>query len=188
MILSKNNKAFTLIELIVWITIMWILAFAISNIDFNRLSNKQKLELFAWKIKTTYETVRNNSLAWRWIWTNLIIPQKRNINFSKNNSWTILWEAYDETDTLLDSYSLLMPNNIIIESIKCWEYWEDETNYNEMSNTWTIEFRWINIKLNLNSDANCDLIKDKILEIDIKDKIERKKIIFNTLNWLVEIK
>jgi len=188
MILFKNNKAFTLIELIVWITIMWILAFAISNIDFNRLSNKQKLELFAWKIKTTYETIRNNSLAWRWIWTNLEIPSKRTINFSLNNSWTILWKAYDKTNILLDSNFLLMPNNIIIESIKCWEYWESESNYDEMTNTWTIEFSWINIKLNLNSDVNCDSTKDKVLEINVRDKIETKKIIINTLNWLVEIK
>ena len=187
MILYKKNKAFTLIELIVWITIMWVLAFAISNIDFNRLSNKQKLDIFAWKIKTTYETVRNNALAWKAVGTNLVIPKKWNINFSKNNSWTIIIETYDNTNNILESSKLLIPNNISIESIKCWEYWEDKTLYDEMTNTWTIEFSWINIKLNLNWDWSCDWNKDKILEIDIKDKVETKKITLNTLNWLVEI-
>jgi hypothetical protein len=188
MIIYKNNKAFTLIELMVWITILWVLAFAITNIDFNRLSNSQKLDIFSWNIKNSYETIRNNALSWKWIWVNLIVPYKWTINFSKNNNWTISWEAYDESNAILDNSIINIPSDFSISSIKCWEYLENRTLYNEMTNTWTIEFNWINIGLNINWDINCDANKDKVLELIIQNKQETKIININTLNWLFEIK
>jgi len=192
MIIYKNNNAFTLIELMIWITILWILALAISNIDFNRLSNSQKLDIFAWKIKNSYETIRNNALSWKWIWPNLVVPDKWTIDFSKSNSWTILSKAYSWTTnswtTELYNSQIDIPYDYNISSIKCWEYLQNRTLYNEMTNTWTIEFNWINIKLNTNLDINCDANKDKILELTIKNKQETKIININTLNWLVEIK
>lgn len=188
MILYKKNKAFTLIELIIAITIIWILAFVIANVNFNRLSNKQKLDIFASKIKTSYETIRNSALEWKGIWTNLVIPKKWDINFSTSNSWTISWSAYDEYNNILGQSKIIIPNDYTIKSIKCWEYLQPSTSYNIMSNTWTIEFDWINIKLNTNSDSDCDANKDRILELSIKNKVESKIIDFNTLNWIVEIK
>jgi len=187
MIFKTKNKAFTLIELIVWITIIWILAFAISNMDFNRLSSSQKLDIFAWKIRSTYENIRNNALAGKWIWTNLVIPKYWKLNISKNNSWTITTEAYDNSDNIIYTWSLFVPKDYEINSIKCWEYWEDRSNYWDMTSTWTIEFTWINLKLNTNSDLNCNQNKDKILEITVKNKLEKKVITINTLNWIVNI-
>ncbi len=187
MILYKNKSAFTLIELVVWITILWILAFSVANIDFNRLSNKQKLDIFANKIKTSYETIRNNALSWKWIWTDLTVPSKWAISFSKTNSWTISWEAYDKDNNIIDRSILLVPNSFEINSIKCWEYWEDKSSYWDMTSTWTIEFSWINLKLDINSDLNCNQDKDKVLEITVKNKVENKVITINTLNWLVNI-
>ena len=186
MIIKTNDKAFTLIELIVWITIILILAFAISNIDFNRLSNSQKLDISAWKIKSTYENIRNNALAWKAIWTNLEIPKYWKMNISKNNSWTITTEAYDDSDNIIYT-SVFVAKDYEISSIKCWEYKQDKSLYDEMTNTWTIKFSGINLKFDINSDLNCEQNKDKILEITIKNKVEKKVITINTLNWLVEI-
>ena len=187
MIIKTNDKAFTLIELIVWITIILILAFAISNIDFNRLSNSQKLDISAWKIKSTYENIRNNALAWKAIWTNLEIPKYWKMNISKNNNWTITTEAYDDSNNIIYTWSVFIPKDYEISSIKCWEYKQDKSLYDEMTNTWTIKFSGINLKLDINSDWNCDENKDKVLEITIKNKVEKKVITINTLNWLVEI-
>jgi len=96
-------------------------------------------------------------------------------------------EIWDIISIILDSSTLFIPNSFEINSIKCWEYWEDKINYDEMTNTWTVEFKWININFNINSDPNCDLNTDRILEINIRNKVENKIITINTLNWLVNI-
>ena len=141
------------------------MALAISNIDFNRLSSKQKLDIFVWKVKTTFEDIRNNALLWKAVWNNLEVPSKWKIHFSTNNSWTILSEAFDKNGSIISSTNLFFQKDIEINKIKCWELFEDETSYWTLANTWTIEFNWINISLDVNWDTtNCNQSKDKIHE------------------------
>jgi len=187
---SYNNKAFTLIELMVWIWVISILALSVQNIDFSRLSNEQRLEIYSGKIKNTYEGVRNNSLSWKWIWVNLNIPYKWSIDFSKNNNWTIMLRAFDENNSELPLSNNLLtsPTEHRITSIQCWELNESITNYDEMTSTWTIEFKWVSIKFNTNWDIACNQNRDKILKIEVENNSKSQTMIFNTLNWLVETK
>jgi len=62
--LEKIKKAFTLIELLVWISVMSIIILWVTSIDYNRLSQDQKLDIFTNDVKSNFERIRNNSLAW----------------------------------------------------------------------------------------------------------------------------
>lgn len=179
-----KNKAFTLIELLVWITIISIIILWATNIDYNRLSQKQKLEIFTNNIKSDFERIRNNSLAWKWIWTSLDIPNKWKLEYSKSSSWTVT------TSTSLDNWATWSPykNNIDfqpgynISQIRCLELdWTFIENLNS-TETWSIEIEWSNINL------NCTIGNPKILELSINFRQDTEIITINSLNWLVEIK
>lgn len=177
---KKQKKAFTLIELLVRITLISILAIWISSVDYNRLNNKAKLDMFTNEIKTHFERVRNNALSGKWIWANLNVPEKWKIEYSLANSWTIIsqtynwtsWENYEDIDfkNLYEiwNWRCLDLNQLNPENISTW--------------TWIIEFSWINISLTWSCSNN-----SKILELTIKSKADSKILQFNTMNWLAEI-
>lgn len=178
---NKNIKAFTLIELLVWIAIISILLLSASSIDFNRLNSKQKLEIFTNEIKTNFERVRNNSLAWKWVWTNLIIPDKWVIEYSKTNSWTVTTKAYSWS-SIISSENLLFKDKIYISQIKYWNI--NQWPITELSSwTWIIEIIWWNLNLTWSINSN-----NKLLQIEVTNKLNSWTILINTVNWLVEIK
>jgi prepilin-type N-terminal cleavage/methylation domain-containing protein len=181
---GKIKKAFTLIELLVWIAIISILIIWATSIDYNRLSNKQKLELFTNSIKSNFETIRNSSLAWKWIWPTLEIPKKWKIDYSNTNSWTIISSISLDWNIWTNNEKIKFDPWYYISQIKCFQLdWLTEDD-EIISWTWTIEFEWINITLAWDCNANTS----KILELSIKNNTDTKKIQFNTLNWLAEIK
>ncbi len=185
---STSKRAFTLIELLVAITIITILALWATNLDFNRLSNKQKLEIFTNNVKTNYESIRNNALEWKWIGNNLDVPQKWKMDFSSSNSWTIVTSYFDWT-SWSGSTSVDFQNKFWITSIKCkdvnWTLvWTDLID----TETGSIELSGINTQLDWDS-TNCWNVKSKIIEVTFWNKInEYKTLEINTLNWLVKTK
>lgn len=183
MILKKEkNKAFTIIELMIWITLISILIIWSTSIDFNSLSIKQKLEIFTNSIKSEYESTRNNALIWKWIWTDLIVPEKWRIEYSKSNSWTIITSTYDWINwNKIDN--ILFEEWYYISKISCLEL--DETLNNEIDTwTWIVEFNWSNISLSW----DCTNQKSKILELEFTFKAEKNTLTINSLNWLIEKK
>jgi len=180
--MKKINRAFTLIELMLVIGIISIIAIWSSWINFNRLSDKQKIEIFSNKIITLFEKVRNNSLLWKGIWTNMQVPEKWKIEFSNAWNWQILtsyylswatdWTIYDNNvfDTLFEIKELECTNinNTNTESILNW--------------TWTIEINWS--KLSLNWDCTDISHKKIITTVRYKNNFE-EKIEINTINWLI---
>lgn len=188
MILCKI-KAFTLIELLVWISVLSIIAILGMNIDYNRLSQKQELNIFVDKVKSHYENTRNRELAWKWIWIELNIPDLWKIEYSKINSWTIISNAYSWT-SIIDNNDIILRSWYSIEWIKCWEINEDESLYDtlEDSLTWSLEFSKWKIYIDWWVSLECSSNTDKIIELDLKYKLDTKKIIINTINWLIEIK
>ena len=72
--MNKNNNAFTIVELLVAIVVVIIITLSWSNIAFRAISDKQNLEISTNKIISEIERVRNNSLIWKGIWTNLEVP------------------------------------------------------------------------------------------------------------------
>ena len=187
--LSNWNKAFSLIELLVAISVIWLLALWTTSIDFNRLNNNQKIEIFTNKIKTNIESVRNKALSWKWIWTDLTVPQKWSIDFSKMWSWTIVTKAIANDSTILDINNFTVKSWYNFSSIKCWKYGQNESDYKEMNNTWTIDFIWWDIKLIINPlDIDCWVNESRILLLNVNKISNNIKIKIDTLSWLIQIK
>lgn len=182
---QKTIKAFTLIELIVWIAIVSIMMLWISQIDFNRLSLKQELEILTNNIKSNHELVRNNSLSWKWVWLDLIVPDWWKIGISKIWSWTITnnylswWLRQD------------LKNEIVfkpwmhISWLRCLQIdWVTEDTVIDNTSTWEILYNGIWLTLSW----ACDQTTSKILEITLENlKTDTKKIEINTLNWIAEV-
>ena len=75
-----TQQGFTLIELLVWIVIVIIIILWITKVDFNKIWDKQRLDKKVIQIISQIETIRNNSLLWKWIWVNLDVPEKYKID------------------------------------------------------------------------------------------------------------
>jgi prepilin-type N-terminal cleavage/methylation domain-containing protein len=181
---TKIKQAFTLIELLVWIAILSIIVLWASNMNFNRLNTKQELDIFTNNIKSNFEMIRNSSLSWKWIWTDLDLPEKWKIEYSTSNSWTIInhttfdWDNWSPLDM-----APIFKTGFSISKIRCLLLnWDEE--YDIITWTWEIVFVWSNMTLWW--DCNPDTAK--ILELTIKNKAEAETLLLNTLNWLVEIK
>ena len=179
--LLKRHIAFTLVELMVWITLIGILIVWTSNIDFNRLNSKQNLEIFTNNLKNNIEKIRNNSLSGKWILSNSYVPEKWKIEYSTSNSWTIISSTYNWTDwTKYEENNFL--NGYNISKINCLQI-NKTVDEDISSSTWTIEFEWSKLKLNW-----CTNTSSKILEIVVNYRWYKKILQVNSLNWLIEIK
>lgn len=176
----KNKKWFTLAELLVWITIIWILALWVSQINFNTISDKQRAETYLSKIKTSIETVKNNSLIWKWIWTDLIVPEKWKIDL-KSWSGHLVTSYFSWTWINYSSYSYTPENNLYtIKSIECAKLdWTSDT----VSETWSIVISWSKLSLNWCPDDSY-----KILRINSNYKQFENTFEINTVSWIIEDK
>ena len=61
--LTKNKKAFTLIELVIVLALIGLFLLFTNPFNFNILSNEQKSEIFANKIISTLETSRDEAIT-----------------------------------------------------------------------------------------------------------------------------
>ena len=181
-----SNTAFTLIELMVVIAIIAILILGSNFLSFKNISNKQELETKIIRIVSQIEEIRNNSLLWKWIWTELVVPEKYKIDFSTSWSWVIKAQyfSWSYIDYNFDKEISFSNNFDSISEIKCLEL--DKNIIDSFSWTtiwtWTIFIKWANMSLSWSCDSTT-----KILELTIKRKANTKKIQINTLNWLIEI-
>ena len=176
--MNKKNKAFTLIELLVAITLVTIIILWANNISFKNISDKQKLEIFNNKIISEIERVRNNSLIWKWIWANLLVPPEWKIEFSKSWSWKIITSYSWATRVINNSIS---NDWFEIRKISCmpvnWiEYILNNTQ------TWTIIFKWWKYKLwwaCTENNHSSIIIKtfNKWFDYDIE---------FDTISWIIK--
>jgi len=166
----KKNKAFTLIELMIVIAIIWIIAVSASNFSFNQLSDRQRLDWFFYKIKTNIEEIQNNALIWRSIkW--MYVPKKRKIDFSNSGSWKIV--SYYLSGTYIEY------NKIIPKKFYSIEIYNDNS---KITDTWSIILEWSNMSLTWITT------NDKKLDIKIKYKNFIKNIKINTISWVIEEK
>lgn len=181
---KRNNYWVTLIELLVVISIIWIIALWAIKINFNTLSDKQEIEIFSNKVISSFETIRNYAIIWKWIGVNLDTPKKWKIEFSNIWSWNIkssydfwTWAGWVEYE------DIIFDKNYEISEMKC-------INYDETS-TWAIilwtgiiEILWSNLTLTW----GCNTPEYKKIETTIRYKNNfEKKIKINTINWLVNV-
>ncbi len=171
-------KAFTLIELMVVISIIMIIAIWASNLNLNNLSSIQKLEIFSNSIKTDFESIRNNAMLWKWIWTDFNTPE----------NWSMSFTAPETIEINSDSNlykKIRFPEDFTIKQIDCFKLdGITSTNFfNTNSESWIIEFEWSNLRLIWDCNDN-----SKILKVTLTNKVSTKELWINTLNWLAEIK
>jgi len=173
-----NKNWFTLIELLVGISIITILVLWWSNIAYRNISDKQKLEIFNNRIIWEIEEVRNNSMIWKWIWTNLTVPPEWKIEFSRNSWWKIItsysWATWTEYK------NIEMDNFINISSISCKNISWTTQNLTA-TQTWTIIFKWWKYSLWWNCPSTYSNIT-----IQTYSKWFYNNVAFDTISWLIK--
>ncbi len=187
--MKKNQSyAFTLIELLVIITIISILAIWTTQVNFNKIWDKQRLDTVVTKIISNFETVRWNALMWKWIGTNLNVPESYQIDFSTT------WSGSITTQYL--SWTLQVYNDIVpvdfgdkfnrLSVFRCNTLIDTDPS-NHISNSWdvwTVILKWGSLYLTW----ACNQPSSKILEFDVQRKEFSETIQINTLNGLISIK
>jgi Tfp pilus assembly protein FimT len=176
----KNIKqAFTLIELLVIIAIIMITVLWLSNLNFKSAQDRQQLEILSNTIISQIETVRTNALIWKWVLSleKLIVPKRRKIDISKNDSWSIITSYENDSDMWIIDETIELKDDKFksISEINC----RDTTSVD----TWTLIFKWDNYSFS----GNC-LEKETKISIKIEYKELTQTIEFNRINWLIEKK
>lgn len=118
-----NRKGFTLLEILIVITLIWLMAAALNNLDYNRATQDTKRDRFVWKIKNIIKTEITNSLIWKWFYT---------------WTWTIPIES---REIILSSWSIRV--NYIRPLWAGIIYWEDFSKpffWKEYSGSWDLNF------------------------------------------------
>lgn len=180
--MKKNNFWYTLTELIVIIAIIWILAIWASRINFNPQIDKQNSELFTNSIFTSIESVRNNSLLWKWVWSWTILnhPDKWIINISTNNSWSINFKYLNAwVEKNLEEFWVNFINRFSsIKQLSCKNLdWTNPSNHTNID----LEFSGNNLSLSW-----CNLPEQRILEITTNYKNFENIININSTTWLIQ--
>ncbi len=109
---------FTLIELLVAISIIAILAIGVSNINWNRLSDRQKITIFQNRVVSEIETIRNNALFGKAVTPALIVPHTWRIDLSAAGidiDYSQLWDNNFE-----DYTDLILQPRETISAVYCW--------------------------------------------------------------------
>ncbi len=182
----KKNKInfswFTLIELMVSVAIIGIIALWSTSLNFNKLSNREKLKINNNKIVSTIETIRNNSLMWKWIWVNLINPKYWRIDFSKVGSWKIL-VSYNTggLDINFTEKNIIFNNWYYIDSVICSNL---SWTFNNNTLSWVLFISWDNITWS--GASLCNDTRTKKLEIITWYRNLTWSILINTVSWLIE--
>lgn len=182
MIYKTNIKGFTLIEILLVMTISIIFLLSMQNISFFKTKDKENMELFKNNIVTKYETIRNFALTWRGIWINLDTPNSWRIDFSTwaniltttYLSWTT-WNNFNETNFIDND-----PKKKIL-SINCLKI-DSSTTSNLNISTWSIIFRWDILTLSW----WCTDVLAKKIQLIYRVGTLIKTWSINTVNWLYE--
>lgn len=186
---KKNKNAFSLIELVVVIGLITFIALTATSLNFQWLSDKQKLEIFSNRIITQIEAIRNDALVWK----NLYDITKK-IWFEDIEQWEI---AINKTTATLEVTAYPRQKDISevkeprivttnkasawekIEALKCnWAWWEKSIDSAK------IVFEWTKTAKVIWEDCN----ENSILQFELSYSKEKWIIEFDPVSWLVEIK
>jgi len=191
---TKNlTKGFTLMELLVVITIIWIMTIWAMNMKFD-ISDREKLAMFDNEIITQIEQIRDFALIWKWVLdgsNRLVVPDRWDIVLSPSDWGTSKWKIVSRyyldssnTNTVYKEYDAKNP--FLIETITCKELDNTDNDIANNENV-TLIFKWSKISLDTTTNpANCqDEIKEIILSTDILKKVQWK-ITINKLSWVIQ--
>lgn len=155
-----------------------------TQLDFSRIWNSQRIEIFNTKILNHYETVRNNALLGKWIDTTIDVPDSWKIQYSTTSGWNINSQYTLDNGINWVNFNELTPNipeKHSIENIACF----DLNNY-DADNTWTqaeIIFDWNDITLGWKCTSAARILQ---FETHFLDHVQTFRI--NVLNGTMDIK
>lgn len=185
--MKKNSRhAFTLIEILVVIAIISIIMLWASKINFNAISDKQRLNRIMILTMSNIETIRNNSLLWKWVSSTAWVPESYKINFWNTWSWNITTSYHTWwVDSVYDFSNKVnfSDKHISLTTIDCLTLSKPPVVTSITNWTWTIQFTWWKMEI-----INWCASNEKILEITIKRKTFQWTIQINTLSGLISIK
>jgi hypothetical protein len=179
--MKKNNKAFTLLELLIIITITWIIALWINNMSIGRIADAQKIWIFQNKIRSNIETAINYSLIWKAIDSNMAVPKFWKININSDNNWSWTWSVnvsfWSWTYQSYKWLTIISPNYYSISNIKCRDIKNTSStnisdNIDLFIENWNVSIPW------------CPADK-KVLEFEMKYKNFKKIISINSVNNVI---
>ncbi len=149
-------SGFTLIEVLVVISIIAVMAVGVSNINWNRLTDKQKVTILKNRVISDIETIRNNALFGKWVTVDLIVPEQWNIAIS-NNQIDISYLSW-ATDIPYKTIAIGTPERI--KTIYCWD---DTTDI--VSGPAELIFRWSEVSF---GSSTC--VWENVLSLDLDYK------------------
>lgn len=178
--LTKNKKAFTLIELVIVLALIGLFLLFTNPFNFNALSNEQKSEIFTNKIITTLETSRDEAItgkAYRKTdWSFEEISFTRLYFFKWNSEKKIETYYFKNNNTALFLNNIKLPEEWEIEKI----FYNDKT-YEATKIIITLYNNW-KIETTINWE-NLPRISWKIFFI-VNHNNARNKITFDLVSWL----
>ncbi len=183
----KNNLKiwFTLAELMTVIAIIAIVTFWVSQMNFNKTSDTQKLEIYNNNLLTNLEYIRNNALTWKSFltWWSLVIPPSYKIDFASWWDWSVnlfyswsSWQAMPE-------YSVNIQSPYSLEAMNCLSVnWTllDTLSWS-LNQTSTIIIEGSNMKLLW----DCSDASSRVMEVVTRYNSATWSVLINTVSWLI---
>ena len=179
---SKKIPAFSLVELIVVIGVIWIISLGVSRFDFGRLSQNQELKIETIRIKSIFEEIRNNALLWKAVGTSSVIPSTWKIEVSQTSSGKVRSDYYSGSLWIDYKKSWLARKPFQISSIRCKNL--SETASGSLSGTGTFLFTGSLISF---TGSACSSSTYKIVELIQSDGRFTETLEINTVTGTIEI-
>ena len=179
----KSSHWFTLIELVAVMALIGILILWASNINFNPQIDKQNAEMFTNNVFTNIETIRNNSLLGKWIWSWAVLthPEKWTVHINSNATGSIHATYTNGSVFPVETFYVNFINQFSkISDLSCESI--DGVN-TSTGNSIQIDFTGNTLSFTGNTWCNSD---KKILKIKTQYKNFNKTIKINSITWLIE--
>jgi len=178
--MKKKISAFTLIELLTVISIIWIITLWVSRIYLNSTNDRQNLNVFIVKFSSILDTVKNFSLVWKWIWPDLVTPLSYIVSVS---TWWYITTYYNTwfTDEVYDPLTIpSLDSNYKINSITCRNIANTTTLVSQKNNI-DIIYKWSIITLSWCTNSTTQ----RIVDFNLMYKGYFKTLRFNSVSWVL---
>lgn len=186
---NTRKNAFTLVEIMVVVAVITLIIIWGSQLDFSRLSQKQKWDIESVKIISIFEEARNNALLWKSTlsWSTLINPKWWEIRVDEaTSSGTISWNYslnWIFTDSIiLSNFWWVAKKPFYIKNLRCTRI--DGTG---IQNPAWASIRFLpSSKMELRCWSATLNAQDKILELELSSGTFTNTIRINTLSGTIE--
>jgi prepilin-type N-terminal cleavage/methylation domain-containing protein len=179
----QNKSAFSLVELVIVVTIIAIIWLWVSRFDFSRLTQQQQSKIEMIRIKALFEEVRNNALLWKAVTSLNIIPSSWKVDVSLFGSGRVLSHYLSGSTWINTGKSWSASRPFRISSILCKNL--SQTLSGSLTGTGTLLITWSLMSI---SGSWCTDPNFKILEIVQSDGRFSETLYINTVTGTIEIR